>query len=491
MKLRIRESNFLHEDIDAVRKYYPNIPDDIFMQLISLDPTYRNNNSLGKYGKWILNLYNKGNLAEEEFEEVTPLLQQFTTYRNRVANKDLNAYKSLQELSDVLAAVVDDDSMLTQRQKVRFLKNVKAGRTKVSAEDDYEVAYQDDEWVVYIPHTHEASMKLGDGTKWCTAHENPDWYNRYTDGGHKLYIICDKDVRNGKDYGCAMYQYSEKTHDFLDFNDDKVDMEDFVEDISDGLYKYLNKLDNKVFWKAEIIGGLKVEGNRVVGYVDNDYIGKSITVPDGITYIMPNAFESCTCDTVELPNSLITIGDSAFAKSDIESIDIPNSVENIYNYAFIHCRRLKSIKLSTGIYCIPMGCFYHCKSLESINIPDVDSVKQFAFHDCTSLKRVKFNDNCRLSMIGEHAFDNCPFESIILPSNESTGIAIYSQAFYNCHNLKKITIVGMLGYVDVDAFSGCSDDLTIYVVGTVVKRTASRLRELGIKLVAMDGHSGG
>ena len=175
MKLRIRENNFLHEDIDAVRKYYPNIPDDIFMQLIALDPTYRNNNSLGKYGKWILNLYNKGNLAEEEFEEVTPLLQQFTTYRNRVANKDLNAYKSLQELSDVLSAVVDDDSMLTQRQKVRFLKNVKAGRTKVSAEDDYEVAYEDSDWIVFIPHTHEASMKLGKDTSWCTAHENPDW----------------------------------------------------------------------------------------------------------------------------------------------------------------------------------------------------------------------------------------------------------------------------------------------------------------------------
>jgi len=38
MPLRINEST-LYEDIAAVKKYYPNIPDDIFMELIALDYT--------------------------------------------------------------------------------------------------------------------------------------------------------------------------------------------------------------------------------------------------------------------------------------------------------------------------------------------------------------------------------------------------------------------------------------------------------------------
>ena len=80
LKIYINESNeFLNEDIEAVKKYYPNIDDNTFMQLIQLDPTYRGNQSLGKYGKWLLNLYNKGNLPEESFADVTPLLNQFTT----------------------------------------------------------------------------------------------------------------------------------------------------------------------------------------------------------------------------------------------------------------------------------------------------------------------------------------------------------------------------------------------------------------------------
>ena len=109
--------------------------------------------------------------------------------RNRIQNKDLNSYKSLQDLSDILTSVIDDDSMLTDRQKVRFLKNVKSGRVKTDAEDDYDIVLDTPNYIVYVPNTHEASMKLGKGTKWCTAHENQHWYEEYTENGHKLYII--------------------------------------------------------------------------------------------------------------------------------------------------------------------------------------------------------------------------------------------------------------------------------------------------------------
>ena len=63
LKLYITDSNYITEAIDDIKKYYPRIPDDVFMQLIQLDPTYRGNDSAGKYVKWLLNLYNKGNLS--------------------------------------------------------------------------------------------------------------------------------------------------------------------------------------------------------------------------------------------------------------------------------------------------------------------------------------------------------------------------------------------------------------------------------------------
>jgi hypothetical protein len=114
----------------------------------------------------------------------------------------------LDALADTLTSVIDDDSMLTPRQKVRFLKNVKSGKIKTNAEDDYDVVLNTPKFIVYVPNTHEASMKLGKGTDWCTAHENPDWYNRYTKDSGKLYIIRDK--KTGE-----RWQYSDSTEDFL------------------------------------------------------------------------------------------------------------------------------------------------------------------------------------------------------------------------------------------------------------------------------------
>ena len=123
--------NYLLEDVDAVKKYYPNIPDNTFMELIALDPTYTGKNSLGKYGKWILNLYNRGKITEKDFEEIPDLLDKFIIYRSRIQNKDLNTYKTLEDLAYALDSVFNDDSMLTISQKMKYLKKVKKGKIEV------------------------------------------------------------------------------------------------------------------------------------------------------------------------------------------------------------------------------------------------------------------------------------------------------------------------------------------------------------------------
>ena len=41
---------------DIYTKYYSDIPEDVFNQIVSSDPTYREG-KMGKYGKWLLSLY--------------------------------------------------------------------------------------------------------------------------------------------------------------------------------------------------------------------------------------------------------------------------------------------------------------------------------------------------------------------------------------------------------------------------------------------------
>lgn len=58
--LLLENINLLLEDIEAVKKLYPNISDEDFNNLLHQDPTYREgSNSVGKYTKWLLNLVKK------------------------------------------------------------------------------------------------------------------------------------------------------------------------------------------------------------------------------------------------------------------------------------------------------------------------------------------------------------------------------------------------------------------------------------------------
>ena len=387
----------LYEDIAAVQKYYPNIPNDTFMQLISLDPTYRDgSNSLGKYGKWILNLFNRGKITENDFDEVTPLLNQFITYRNRIINKDLNSYKTLQDLSDVLGQVIDDDSMLTPNQKNKFLKKVKSGKVKSDKSNDYDVVLDTPNFTVYVPNTHEASMKLGKGTNWCTAHENPDHYNAYTKNGYKLYIIRNK--KTGE-----RWQYSDGTDDFLDQEDLSFDVPSLMKQ---------DKELSKFFSQVLGVDYCTFDGTYIyMGKPISSYIRPLITkivIDRNIEEIDSYAFNNCkNLVDITIPPNIKIIRDNAFNQcSKLTHITIPNTVDYIDYGAFSLCPKLKNVVMSNSITEIAEETFYNCYSLANINLPDgLTCIGSYAFQRCGELKNLVIPNT--VTRIGYDAFADC------------------------------------------------------------------------------------
>ena len=456
---------YLIEDIDAVKRYYPNIPDEMFMTLISLDPTYRNNNSLGKYGKWILNLYNKGNLSEDEFDEVTPLLNQFTTYRNRIQNKDLNAYKSLDALAEILASVVDDDSMLTDRQKLRFLKNVKAGRIQTGAENDYDTVYEDDEWIVCVPNTHEASMKLGKGTSWCTAHEDPEWYNTYTmedDEEFSLYIMRNKDT--GERFQYCDNPYRGYDYQFMDENDDDVDVDDFMKNANENFTMFLVDLNPDFFKSFEWVGpysDLKADGDTIVGTAN--YIEPDVVIPDGIKYI----------------------GDEAFYQNeDIESVRIPSSVEQIDVRAFGYSSLRKIYFDGNGLEYIGTEAFAECL-LDYVYLPDSVRVVSMQAFENSDIIKIYFGTD--IECIGALAFANATLLEEVYLEDSAEPLIIQRLAFKNCTSLSELHLSDNVKEIYPDAFAGCSD-FTIYSDSQYVKdHIATDLKQYNITLCGSDG----
>ena len=212
MKILITESQFINlfeaaTLSDIHDKYYSKIPEDIFRQIISADPTYRVEKSekMGKFGKWLLSLYLNRKLKIEDLYKAKEYLSYFIKYYNVLQVKDINKYKSLIDLYNVISQYMGNDNIATSKSdKVR---KIKEGAEKV---------YEDSRWLVIVPHTKEASCYYGKNTQWCTAAEHGyNQFDYYNDQG-PLYINIDK-VNNEK------YQFHFETDSFMDETDSAIE----------------------------------------------------------------------------------------------------------------------------------------------------------------------------------------------------------------------------------------------------------------------------
>lgn len=174
------ESNILTEDIEAVKKYFPKVPEEKIQTLIELDPTYQGGDNLGKFGKWILGLYNKGQLKDEDFYKVPQYLTTFKDNLKKIQNKDIMSYKTLPDLAQAIQPY-EGQKDVSKKQQVKQLKS-----------DEAEKVLETGNWLIVHPKTHKADCYYGANTKWCTASKDDDtWFDEYNDKG-PLFILINK-----------------------------------------------------------------------------------------------------------------------------------------------------------------------------------------------------------------------------------------------------------------------------------------------------------
>src|SRR5690554_5291980 len=200
-------------------KYYNFISEEDFNKIINSDPTTNlEKNQMGKYSKWLLNLFKRKQLRLEDLYKVEEYLQTFDKYKNKIEIKDINKFKTLPQLYDVVKDYINSDEATSKKDEVRRIKK------------DAEKVYEDNEWLVVVPKTEEAACFYGKNTQWCTAADNNNYFDYYNRDG-KIYININK-ITNKK------FQFHFESRQFMDENDSPITIDDLEIDEGDGLYKF-------------------------------------------------------------------------------------------------------------------------------------------------------------------------------------------------------------------------------------------------------------
>ena len=207
--------------VNSFLKNYPSIDIFVLDTLLRIDPTVVQNSRglfVGRYGVWIGNMYANGGIKLGDIPELKAAL---TTYnKNKSQLPHINDCKSLSELIEWVKDLSDD---------------FKPVRKQSNAKETLEKAYEDDEWIVYVPHSHAAARRGGEGTHWCTASENDYCYNSYSKEG-PLYI-------NIRKSDGAKFQFHFESNQFMDADDEPIQLNKIG--LSEGVVSFYSNIDPK------------------------------------------------------------------------------------------------------------------------------------------------------------------------------------------------------------------------------------------------------
>ncbi len=144
---------------------------------------------------------------------------------------------------------------------------------------------------------------------------------------------------------------------------------------------------------------------------------------------------------VEIPATfegfnVTVIGRDVFMKKNVEEVVMPDSITEVQDYAFSNNDNLKSVKLSKNVKVIGVNAFFKCKALTSIELPST------------------------LKEIGVYAFCATGLESVVIPESNTLS-TLPDFCFFQCADLKEVTIPVTITKIEKGTFKECSSDLTI------------------------------
>ena len=439
----------------------PELDDSLFRTLVELDPTSDfEAGKGGKYCPWIMRQNKKGNLSEDDYNNLTDALAQFAKEYKIYPKHDINQYATVKEFLNDTETVGNRE--LTEKEKARMLKK----QAHHASDTEKKFLVEDDEWEVWQPLTYAGSISLarqgGEKASWCTAYEGNDYHwKSYTSRG-PLYIFINKKDNNIK------YQLHFETNSWFDKNDNSQGMDAFNKFCSE--HPVIAK-----FFEIESKDGIQYRAGHITGYSPD---AEEIIIPETITQL-PNSKFPSDVKKIYIPDSITSIPGHIFrGLTNLIDVRLPNGLTELSESLFADCLSLETLTVPDSVIKYGSRVFRSCINLKTLhNSNNLTTIGDFCFENCTSLVDVKLPDS--VSVLGKNIFKGAEFDSISIPA----GVDKLNKEVFADANIEDIDINNVT-YVDAYAFKESSvkniDLSKVKYIGSSAFRSCSGLTQINL-----------
>lgn len=207
-------------------------------------------------------------------------------------------------------------------------------------------------------------------------------------------------------------------------------------------------------------------------YIQGTRPSGNIVIPEIVTTIPYGTFKNCNeLTNITIPNSVTKIKPYAFYNcTGLKSVVISDSITRLDSYIFYGCTGLSNVVIGNSVGSITTNAFSGCSGITELTMPASSYFDGSAFKGCINIDKVTLTKGSgKMYDYSDASHRSAPWyigkSSTVIIDDGVTDISEY--AFYNCNNLKNLTVGNSVKTVDRYAFYNCDSLTNVYYTGNI------------------------